>query len=119
MASVPSSKAWSLTGDRLLQEHDTYEDHPNRGEHYARGCIREFCAYRARNFDRPIEGTLESGKHHHGTNQDGECCERQTTQSKTVIKLELKLMEPKYVSHCFNSFEGWLSACPQPHIDES
>ena len=101
MASVPSSNAWNLTGDRLLQEHDTYEDHPNRGEHYARGCIREFCAYRARSFDRPIEGTLEPAKHHHGTNQDGECCERQTPRTKTVIKLELKFTELKYVSHCF------------------
>jgi hypothetical protein len=114
MASVPSSKAWNLTGDRLLQEHDTCEDHPNRGEHYARGCIREFCAYRARNFDRPIEGTLESGKQHHGTNQDGECCERQTLRTKTVIKLEVKIMGPKLGHPCALFCCGCVAHCLLP-----
>src|SRR5258708_33985864 len=61
-----------------LQEGDKAQDHPNRGEHYARRRIREVCAYRVRSFDRPIEETLAPRKHHHGTNQDVECGDRQT-----------------------------------------
>ena len=58
MVNAERSVIANLEPDRL-QEDDKGQDHPNRGEHYAGGRIREFCAHRLRNFDHPIQGTLE------------------------------------------------------------